>query len=84
MAQNLDYVGKQAADAERARPKPVIEERRQWAHGPLPQGKHCYRSERPIFTPTQKVPDNCRNCGNDEWTSKGVVKRIKGTGQVIG
>ena len=62
---------------------PEIERKREWEHGDRGQGKDCWRAARPVFTPPEKTPDECHGCSNDEWYSKGVVRRNKETKQII-
>ena len=55
---------------------------RVWKHGSggLPD---CPRKDKPVYTPPNKIPDECRRCPNDEWVSQGVKTRDKKTKQII-
>lgn len=70
---------------EAPKPKPVLEEKREWSHGTGGRGPQCSRANRPIFTDPNKTPDICRSydCNNGEWDSKGLVKREKSSGRVV-
>lgn len=67
------------------RERPVIERKREWAHGAGGFGQNCPRATRPVFTDPQKLPDRCRGygCDNDEWRSRGIVERYKKSREIL-
>lgn len=67
---------KAGAEEDIQREKPAVERVREWEHGDA-GAKDCYRRGRPVYTPPERTPEPCRNwsCGNDEWRSRGIVRR---------
>ena len=67
--------------------KPIIERKRRWFHE---EASSCPRKDKPIFTAPDTLPGPCgRNnpwsggCGNDTWSSGGIVLRDKGTKNIV-
>lgn len=79
---NWDYAGDKAK-ADKISEKPQLEQKREWGHGTEGRGKDCYRADRFVYTPPQKVPEECHGCTSREWVSKGLVTRDKQTKKVI-
>ena len=78
------FVGKTARDEHGAAKPPQIESKREWEHSETGgKGKDCYRANNPVYTPPQKRPHECHSCDNDDWNSKGLVKRVVGTKKVV-
>ena len=67
------------------RETPVIERKREWAHGDQGMGKNCGRANRPVFTDPNRVPKQCRDyyCTNEDWHSKGIVTRDAKTKKLL-
>ena len=61
-----------------------IERKREWMHGSegLP---NCTRKEKPVYTDVNKLPHECHGygCDNTEYYSKGVVRRLKETKEIV-
>lgn len=74
-----------ASPYEKPKPKPVIEQKREWQHGSEGKGENCSRSTKPIYTNPNEVPGTCRDwqCDNKEWISKGIVNRDKATRNIV-
>ena len=78
------FVGKTATDANRNQKPPQIESKREWEHSEKGgRGKDCYRYGKPVYTPPQKIPDECHSCDNNDWNSKGVIKRLVDSKKII-
>lgn len=68
-----------------ARPRPSIEQKREWEHGDQGKGKDCNRANKPVYTAPNERPGICRDysCDNTEYYSKGIVEREKGTKKIL-
>ena len=81
-----DLAPAMAKDFEAPKPKPVIEERREWAHSDSEgKGKDCNRYNKPVHTEPNKIPGTCRDwqCDSKEWVSKGLITRDKSTRKIL-
>jgi len=75
---------KPGAEEDILRERPILERRREWAHGDGGSDA-CQRRSKPIFTDPAKIPGICRDyrCDNENWESKGVVIRDKAKKTIV-